>query len=246
MQTWRLGIALLGLLALFSLRADAPFTADFEGPLDPERWVTTKEGDFEEYAVEIAPAEGEQTGRLRLRAATRGCTDPMKFLGVRSVPLLPLAEGLDVGFDLDWNDQANGCYLSAGVFLCPEAAENPKAADNWVCLEYTGVPPGRTVRTNLWARRHGRLTQVYTDWGPRDERDRPLGRPLAAGARRLRLVVTPQTVQAFDGDEEIVPVTEYECGFDEAHLYLQMSSGTNYPAREVFFDNIVARPAAMD
>jgi hypothetical protein len=244
MKGLRLAVALSSLLALLSCGAGDQFSDDFNAAaLDPAKWVTTKDGDFAELAVDVSAAEAG-VGRLRLRAGTRGCTDPMKYLGVRSVSAFPTVQGLEVAFDLDWNQQANGCYLSAGVYLCPEAGENPQASTDWVCLEYVGVPPGKTVRTNLWVQRDSRLQTLYTDWGPRDEKGRPLGRELEPGPRRLRLIVTPTTVQAFDGDQEIVPATPYECGFDQAYMYLQMSSGTNYPPREVFLDNVVVRTVA--
>ena len=43
-----------------------------------------------------------------------------------------------------------------------------------------------------------------------------------------------------DGDETY-SLSNHNLNFTTAYIYLQMSSGTNYPSREVYFDNILVQ-----
>ena len=45
-------------------------------------------------------------------------------------------------------------------------------------------------------------------------------------------------LRVFQNGEQIYELPEYDLSFDTAYIYLQMSSGTNNPSREVYFDNI--------
>ena len=218
------------------------FQEDFEhGTLDPSRWEITSDGEFAEAVVEVIDVDhNEETDyRLRLRAGTIGTSDPLKFLGVRSTDTIDFDTAKAISFDLDWNDQANGCYLTASLYLCPTASSNPKEEDNWLKFEYVGVPPGRNVRINIWAKVDGMVRALYTDWGPRDEEDRPIGLPLGADTRRISLHLDGEGLRVTQDDEEIFPVSAHGLEFTTAYLYLQMSSGTNYPPREVYFDNVL-------
>ena len=56
-------------------------------------------------------------------------------------------DGTRIAVELDWNDQPNGSYLSAGLILAPEPTEaNPSRGRSWLKVEYVGVPPGRNAR----------------------------------------------------------------------------------------------------
>jgi hypothetical protein len=236
--------ALVSFLVLgFGSAVESPvtFQEDFEqGSLDSSRWEVTIDGDFAEIVVDVYDVDpGEDSDyRLRLRADTIGTSDPLKFLGVRSKNKVDLSDGKTIAFDLDWNDQSNGCYLTASLYLCPVISDNPKPEDNWLKFEYTGVPPGRNVRTNIWQKVDGITKELLTDWGPRDEQDRPIGRLLEAGSQRLELLLEENSLRVFENSKEILQLSDYELGFTTAYIYLQMSSGTNYPSREVYFDNI--------
>ncbi len=211
-----------------------------QGSLDSSRWEVTIDGDFAEVVVDVYDVDpGEDNDyRLRLRADTIGTSDPLKFLGVRSRNEFDFTTGRTVSFDLDWNDQSNGCYLTASLYLCPVISVNPKNEDNWLKFEYTGVPPGRSVRTNIWQKVDGVTKELLTDWGPRDEQDRPIGKPLEIGSQRVELLLEENSLRVLENSKEIFQLSDYELGFTTAYIYLQMSSGTNYPSREVYFDNI--------
>jgi hypothetical protein len=80
----------------------------------------------------------------------------------------------------------------------------------------------------------GRLRQLYTEGWPHEQRS---GRKI--GLQRVRLAVQGGVLHVWENDslpfEGTGPVSEQ---LSRAYLYLQMSSHSNYPAREVYFDNI--------
>ena len=239
--------ALVSLLVLgFRPGVENPvvFQESFEqGSLDSSQWEGTIDGDFAEVVVDVYDVDSSEDTdyRLRLGANTIGTSDPLKFLGVRSRNEFDLSNGRAVSFDLDWNDQSNGCYLTASLYLCPVTSDNPKNEDNWLKFEYTGVPPGRNVRTNIWQKTDGVIEELLTDWGPRDEQGRPIGKLLEIGNQRIELLLEENNLQVFENSKEILRLSDYELIFTTAYIYLQMSSGTNYPLREVYFDNITVR-----
>lgn len=227
----------------------AIFQEDFEqGSLDFSRWEVTTDGDFAEAVVDVIDLDASEATDygLRLRANTIGTSDPLKFLGVRSMNELDFSTGREVTFDLDWNDQSNGCYLTASLYICPTVSSNPKNESNWLKFEYTGVPPGRNVRINIWEKIDGVVKQLHTDWGPRDEQGRPIGKLLEPGKHRVKLLLGENFLQVLEDDKEIYKLSEHELNFTTAYIYLQMSSGTNYPSREVYFDNILVRSILPD
>jgi hypothetical protein len=244
--------ALVSLLVLgFRPGVESPvvFQESFEhGSLDSSRWEITTDGDFAEVVVDVYDVDSSEDTdyRLRLRANTIGTSDPLKFLGARSRNEFDFSNGSAVSFDLDWNDQSNGCYLTASLYLCPVISDNPKDEDNWLKFEYTGVPPGRNVRTNIWQKVDGVTKELLTDWGPRDEQDRPIGRLLEAGSQRVELLLEENSLRVFENSKEILQLSDYELGFTTSYIYLQMSSGTNYPSREVYFDNITVADSATN
>jgi hypothetical protein len=123
-----------------------------EGILNAERWQITCEGDFEESTIDV------YDHRLRLRANTIGTSDDtVKFHGVRSVQRVDFSRGLNISFDLDWNNQSNGCYLTGSVYLCPTATnENPRDGNDWLKFEYVGAPPGQNARCVIATKIDGR------------------------------------------------------------------------------------------
>ncbi|MFC1714360.1 hypothetical protein ACFL6S_11890 [Candidatus Poribacteria bacterium] len=208
--------------------------------LDGSRWVITQDGDFNQFAVDFQNigVEEESNYRLRLIANTRGTSDPLKYLGVRSIRKIDFAKGREISFDLDWNNQQNGCYLTASLYICPSVGENPKKERNWLKFEWTGVPPGKNIRTNVWGRINGGLKQLYTDWGPRDENGRAKGKVVKPGNHRVRLLLDKTDIRVWVDRKEIYH-GPHSLIFTSGYLYLQMSSGTNYPTRMVYFDNVI-------
>jgi hypothetical protein len=178
---------------------------------------------------------GASDFRLRLRADTRGTRDDtVKFLGARSRARRRLRDGARIAVHLDWNDQANGSYLSAGVVLAAQATDgNPLRTPDWLSVEYVGVPPGRNARLKVDACSGGRTRTVYAEGWPETNRS---GRPI--GVQRLELVVHEREVDVWENGRLVFAAGEPVLTFDEAYLYLQLSSHSNYPPREVYFDEV--------
>ena len=215
---------------------------DFEGgELVSAQWQVTSSGDFSDIAVDVTDTDESENidFQLRMRAGTLNTTSQMKYLGIRSAEMIDISNDIVITFDLDWNNQANGCYLGAGLYLCPFDSDNPKVEDDWIKFEYVGVPPGKNVRINIWKSVNGSPQEIFTDWGPRDAQGKPLGLPLGQSSHTIRIELDPDALAVWQDDTEIIPPTKHNLQFTEAYLYLQMSSGTNYPPREVYFDNVL-------
>lgn len=207
-----------------------------EGTLDQSQWIITKEGDFTDMSVDIYDANPAETidQRLRLRANTIGTSDStVKSLGVRYANKIDISEANTISFDLDWNDQTNGSYLSAGIYLCPEATEtNPADKINWISFEYIGVPPGKNARFQISLMKEGNLQLVHTEGWPDQQRT---GREI--NDQKIELIFNDTLLTVKENSVEIFS-GEHLLDFTQAYLYLQMNSHSNYPSREVYFDNI--------
>jgi len=210
----------------------------FEGPeLDPTRWARTQVGDLIEPSVDLAqvPGSDPRRYRLRLRAATRGSSGTvMKILGVRSVPSVSLDGETLIAADLDWNPQQNGSYLSAALILSPvQTNGDPLQEADWLKVEYIGVPPGKNARMVIAARNGGQERLLFDEGWPRQNRE---GRPM--GLEKIELVFQSGSFRIVENDQVLYQSSEKAVGFGTAHLYLQMSSGPNYPSREITFDRV--------
>ena len=205
----------------------------FDGQcLDEKVWRVTRKHDFQDWKVEVAG------GRLRLLAATIGTRpETVKWLGVGTrQAVVDLSRPIEVEFELDWNRQRNGCYLTAGLYLCPASSDAPKEESDWLKVEYIGVPPGRNGRCELASRVAGRLHLLYTEGWPVEQRT---GRPI--GVQKVKLTIRGGGLALRENGRLLFELPRLALGFEKAYLYLQMSSHSNYPPRAVFFDNVVVR-----
>jgi hypothetical protein len=235
-----LGAALLVLsLASVARAGPAGWVEDFAlGRLDPARWERTFDGDGREWSAEVVPGEARAPLRLRLRADTRGTRDDtVKWLGVRTVRPIPLREGTRIVVRLDWGEQANGSYLTAGIVLSPHATGgNPRATPDWLEVAYAGVPPGRNARMVVGLARNGRERTVTTEgWPDRNRQGRRIG------VQELSLRVRNGSLEVREGSRQVWTSEPDELALGEAYLYLQMSSHSNYPARSIYFERVEVR-----
>lgn len=213
------------------------FFDDFEtGRLDTTRWQRTQEGDFKEANVEVMDVElGDGVDyRLRVQANTMGThDDTVKFLGVRSVEPIVFTPRAVVSFDLDWNQQTNGCYLTAAVYLCPTAtSKNPRDEADWLKFEYVGVPPGKKARSVVARKTRGRVQYLHRDGWPEDRQGRGIGN------QHIDIMRDGNGFHILENGRQLYRTPSHDLHFDEVYIYLQMSSHSNYPSREVYFDNI--------
>lgn len=215
---------------------------EFAGPsLDAARWQPTQQGDVQAALAEV------KDGRLRLRLATMGTRDDtVKYLGVRTKQALDFSRGIEIAYDLDWNNQANGCYLTAGISLCPTATDgNPLAERDWVKVDYIGVPPGRNARLLVAVKRGDREQHLYTEGWPAEQRT---GRKI--GLQHMRLILYPDRLEVWENEKVLLntpfrdaDTIAHPLTWSQGYLYLQMSSHSNYRAREILFDNVKVSPA---
>ncbi|HPD17631.1 MAG TPA: hypothetical protein PLE19_22050 [Planctomycetota bacterium] len=220
--------------------AGAFFWDDFAAadPFAGGQWVATRDGDFAEATTDIVG------GRLRVRVGTIGTRDDtVKHLGIRSAKaVVDFSSPVEVAAEIDWNNQANGCYLEASLFLCPTSTDATAAQEkDWLRFEYVGVPPGRNARACLSRRSAGNLRFLYTEgWPQPDPKDR-VGRPI--GRQNVRLRLDRQNIEIIENGKTLWGPEPHGCDFAQAFLYLDVCSHSNYPPRELFFDNVVVRPA---
>ena len=213
------------------------------GQLGDGSWVVTSSGIFEERLAEFTGS------RLRLRVATRPLRgEPVKFpnnemsrfLGARTREKVSLKPGARLSVDLDWNKQANGSQLTAGLVLSPVAITdgNPFGLPQCAWIEFIGVPPGKNARRVIGVREDDHHRHLDAEGWPDTNRE---GRPIAVQRIEIRVEKDGQ-FRVFENGEEAYVSPPGTLKFDTAYLYLQVSSRPNYPPREVFFDNIVFTP----
>jgi len=211
---------------------------DFSGGyLNPELWQITQQGDFTGSSVDVYDVDPSENidYQLRLRMNTIGTRDDtVKFHGVRSVEKVDFSDGKEISFDLDWNNQSNGCYLTASMYLCPAVTNgNPGEEKDWLKFEYVGVPPGRNARCVVATKIDGKVTYLYTEGWPEQRTGRYIG------YQRIKIVLDNKSLKIIENENEIYRSPSHGVKFTSAYIYLQMSSHSNYPTREIYFDNVV-------
>lgn len=227
--------------ATIKLHHNKIFQDNFEqGQLDHSHWEITQDGDFAETIIEAYDHDPSEATSyvLRLCANTIGTSDDtVKFHGVRSLQQIDFLEEKIISFDLDWNNQANGSYLTSGIYLCPVATNiNPKDESDWIALQYIGVPPGEKARFQISEKTKGSLCLLFAEGWPHKQRT---GRKI--GHQHIELIIGKTRFKVLENGEELFAIENHRLSFTKAYLYLQMSSHSNYPSREIYFDNIVVQ-----
>ena len=139
-------------------------------------------------------------------------------------------------FDLDWNNQSNGCYLTASLYLCPTVTNgNPRDENDWLKFEYVGVPPGRNARCVIASKSDGKVKYLYTEGWP----EQRTGRHIAHQRIKIILDAKNKSLKIIENGKEIYSSQSHGLEFTSAYIYLQMSSHSNYHTRELYFDNVV-------
>ena len=208
---------------------------DFQsGVFSGKQWKSTRQNDFKTSTIDIFDV-GKSDLRLRMLADTIGTRDDtVKFHGIRSVEPISLTGRTVITYEMDWNNQSNGCYLTVGVYLCPTITDtNPRDEPNWMSFDYVGVPPGRNARFQIMEKINGNLRPLYTEGLPDKQKT---GRKI--GNQQIKVFVGDKFLKVMENGKELFKSEDYVPRFTRAYLYLQMSSHNNYPAREIYFDNI--------
>ncbi len=223
-------------LVLVAARADEPrvevlLQDDFSGPLDPARWEPVRVHDVRQDQV------ATRDGQLVLGLDTLGSDDAtVKLRGLRSRESFVVEPGstLRTSVTIDWNDPANGCYLTAGLALVPDDVLDPRAADEALAFEWVGVPPGKNVRPSLWQRTKGGLRPLYTEGWPQALREDRFGRHVRRS--RITLEVTGARVRLVEDEVERFAGDGAPAG--RVRLVLFLTGHSNYPERSVLMDDV--------
>lgn len=212
------------------------FSEDFHtGVVDPEVWALTKEGDIEEWVVDVIDIDPEEEDyRLRLGMTTIGTRDDtVKYLGVRSVQSVDLDSNREISFHLDWNNQSNGCYFTASFLLCPTVTDgNPEKENEWLKFEYIGVPPGKTARAVISSKSGGSVNYLFTDGWPAQRTGRQIG------DQKIEIMLHDGILQVSENGTKLYQSEDTALKWGSAYIYLQISSHSNYPFREMYFDDL--------
>jgi len=211
---------------------DTVFSDDFAAAkLDPEKWVVVVQNDFE------TKFEGPDNGRLKLAASTIGTDDKtVKFHGVRTkAPVVDLANGTLISYELDWNKQFNGCYLTTGVWLAPTEQDNPRDDKDHLQFEYIGVPPGKMGRGWVAGKINGMDRRYMTEDWPNQREGRPIG------VQKIEMRINKDNLVITENDKVILECNDLGMKFDKAYLYIMMSTHSNYRSRSLFYDNVVVK-----
>ena len=213
------------------------FQDDFNaGYLDPERWKIIQEGDVRNRTIDVVASDPMKRDayQLRLGMDTIGTRDDsIKYIGVRSSTKLSFRVPVELSVDLDWNNQRNGSYLTSAIYLCPTATDtNPEREQDWVRLEYIGVPPGQNARAVVAVKNLGTVRHLYTEGWPEERSGRPIG------VQRIRMIRGSDGIAIRENGALLYRIDAMHLQFDSLYVYLMMSSHSNYPFREIYFDNI--------
>jgi hypothetical protein len=209
------------------------------GYLDPGRWEMTREGDTHQSLIEVVPISpsDQDEYRLRLGMDTIGTMDDtVKYIGIKSRESINLRQAHEISFDLDWNNQSNGCYLTAGFFLCSmETSTNPEREPEWLKIEYIGVPPGKNARVIIAIKADDSVRFLYTEGWPEERSGRPVG------YQRIVLIPDTKGITILENGSFLYYISKNNLNLESGYLYFQLSSHSNYPFREIYFDNIIVK-----
>jgi hypothetical protein len=209
------------------------------GYLDPGRWEMTREGDAHQSLIEVVPISpsDQDEYRLRLGMDTIGTMDDtVKYIGIKSRESINLRQAHEISFDLDWNNQSNGCYLTAGFFLCSmETSTNPEREPEWLKIEYIGVPPGKNARVIIAIKADDSVRFLYTEGWPEERSGRPVG------YQRIVLIPDTKGITILENGSFLYYISKNNLNLESGYLYFQLSSHSNYPFREIYFDNIIVK-----
>ena len=118
---------------------------------------------------------------------------------------------------------------------CSFIAQNDEIFNRLVVLNEC-VPPGQNARFQVASTNTGSLRFLFTEGWPDKQRT---GRKIAN--QHVELIIYKNSLKVMENGEELFSTDDHGQDFTQAHLYFQVSSHSNYPSREVYFDNIMVQ-----
>ena len=104
--------------------------------------------------------------------------------------------------------------------------------NDWLKFEYVGVPPGLNARSVVTTKVDGKIRSLYTEGWPENR----TGRHIAN--QHVNIIIDNRSFKIIENGDEIFE-SSHDLSFTSAYIYLQMSSHSNYPDREIYFDNVM-------
>ncbi|MFC1689616.1 hypothetical protein ACFL07_08185 [Pseudomonadota bacterium] len=224
-------LLLVSVAAIISSCSVSTWISQTEAALSLRRdqWVEFVLGDVEKAQVRFSDVA--DTESVWIGASTLGTdSSTIKCVGVRSLEPRQLKKPATISWTLDWNEQANGSYLSAGLILSPTANDQPFVdANDWFQVSYIGVPPGGNARLDITASSGGIRKKLFNEGWPALGKE---GRKI--GVQQLELSISDSGVKFVENGQPVYN-SNYQIDFDLVYVTLYLTSHSNYKYREVNF-----------
>ena len=175
----------------------------------------------------------EETG-LRMELETYGRRhDEVSVVAVAWKPALDfLTQPQTITLDLEWLEDSNAAYLSAGLAIVPEDSPlsgDPRDLPEVTHLSFIGVGPGAWARRELLVQRKGQEIARETEGWPEKQKE---GRQL--NQVTVKLVVTDALIRIEEEGRDAVSISA-NLGFARGRLVLFLASHSNSMRRAVRF-----------
>ena len=146
-----------------------------------------------------------------------------------------LSEPQTITLGLEWLEDSNAAYLSAGLAIIPEGsplAGDPRDRAEVTHVSFIGVGPGALARRELLVQRKGQEIARETEgWPEKDKEGRQLKQVV------VKLVVTDALIQIEEQGRPPVSVAA-DLGFARGQLVLFLASHSNSMRRAVRFTQL--------
>lgn len=205
----------------------------WDNSLDKTKWQRIYKGNARRSGTKFLDGDHPNHTSLLLEIDTIGTSDPICTVGAITREVVFLKDGTEISAVLDWNRQVNGCYMTAGMYIVSDIIrKDPRDADDWLCVEYTGVPPGKNVRRTVAIKRHGNIRYLDRDGWPKNREGRHIEKI------QIRIVFDADDFRIFENGNLIHRSKEDLQRLKKGHLCFALRSHSNYPNRVVYFREI--------
>ncbi len=190
------------------------------------------------YQVDEEKSEIKTEGQgLRMELETYGRRhEEVSVVAAAWKPALDfLAEPQTITLGLEWLEDSNAAYLSAGLAIIPEASPlsgDPRDLAEVTHLSFIGVGPGALARRELLVQRKGQEIARDTEGWPDKEKE---GRQLTEVV--VKIVVTDALIQIEEKGRPPVSIAA-NLGFARGRLVVFAASHSNSMRRAVRFTQL--------
>ena len=203
----------------------------FESDLGPDWALWRHQVDEDQSSIKT-----DKTG-LRMELETYGrAHDEVSVVAVAWKPAVDfLSEPQTITLGLQWLEDSNAAYLSAGLAIVPEHSAlegDPRDLSEVTHLSFIGVGPGALARRELLVQRKGQEIARDTEGWPEKEKG---GRQLNQVV--VKVAVTGALIRIEEDGREPVSVSA-NLGFARGRIVLFVASHSNSMRRAVRFTQL--------